>query len=106
MVDQLNQDPRADSIPDSDQGMAIMEEGGTNVAGDEEVEVGGEGLTTGAASNPEAGDLVWDPQDPLFEFNDENSGVTQTPVDTSIPVVMLTGDGMPDLEDTDPEEPS
>ena len=83
-----------------------MEKGGTNVVGDEEVELRDEGLTTGAAIDTKAGDLVWDPQDPLFEFNDENSGVTQTPVDTSTPVVMLTGDGMPDLEDTDPEEPS
>ena len=65
-----------------------------------------EGLTTGAAIDTKAGNLVWDPQDPLFEFNNKNSGVTQIPVAASTPVVMLMEDGMPDLEDVDPKEPS
>ena len=41
----------------------------------------------------------------LQEFNDENSNATQTLVAASTPVVMLTEDGMLDLEDADPEEP-
>ena len=60
--------------------LTLMEEGRTNTAGDEEVEARDEGLTTGAAIDKEAGDLVWDPQGPLFRFNDKNLGVTQTPV--------------------------
>ena len=82
-----------------------MEESVADVAGDEEVEVREEGLTTGAAVGVEAGDLVWDPQDPLFEFNDENSGVTQTPVAALTTVVMLVEDEMPNLEEVSPEEP-
>ena len=74
MVDQLNQDPRADSIADSGRGTAIMEEGGR----DEEVEVRDERFTTGTAVDAAAGDLVWNPQNPLFEFNDENSGITHS----------------------------
>ena len=38
MVNQLNQDPQADLIVDSGHGTAVMEEGGADVAGDEEVE--------------------------------------------------------------------
>ena len=105
MVDQLNQDACANSIVDSGRGTVIMEEGRTDTAGDEEVEVRDEGLATGAAVDTEAGNLVWDPQDLLFEFNNENLGVTQTPVAASTPVAALTGDEMPDLEDADPKGP-
>ena len=98
MVDQLNQDPQANSIADSGRGMAIMEKSGADVVGDEEVEVRNEGLTTGAAVDVGAGNLVFDPQDPLFEFNDENSGMTQTPVAALMPVVMPVEDEMPNLE--------
>ena len=104
MVDQLNQDPCADSMADSGQGTVIMEGGRTDVAGDE-VEIRGEGLTEGAAIDPGAGNLVWDPQDLLFEFSNENSGVTQTPVAALMPVAAQVEDEMPKLEDADPEEP-
>ena len=82
-----------------------MEGGRTDITGDEEVETRHEGPTAGAATDPGVSNLVWDPQDPLFEFNDENSGVTQTPVAASTPVVAQIEDEMPELEDASPEEP-
>ena len=106
MVDQLNQDPRANSIADSSPGMAIMEEGEADVVGDKEVEVKAEGPSIEAAANAEAGDLVWDAQDPLFEFNDENSSVTQTPMAALTPVVMPAEEEMPDLKEVGSKEPS
>ena len=105
MMDQLNQDPRADLIADSRHGTAVMEEGGADVVGDEEVEVRDERATAEAAVDVEARNLVWDPQDPLFEFNDKNSGITQTPVAASMPVAMPAEDEMPDLKELDPREP-
>ena len=105
MVDQLNQDPHADSMVVSGRGTVIMEEGRTDIAGDEEVEIRDEGLTTGAATDTEAGDLVWDPQDLLLEFNDDNLGVAQTPVAALAPVVVQIEDEMPNLEDADPRDP-
>ena len=38
MVDQLNQDPRADSVMDSDQEIISVGGGRTDITGDEEVE--------------------------------------------------------------------
>ena len=105
-VYQLNQDPHADSMADSSRGTVIMEKGKTDIAGDEEVEIRDEGLTTGATIDTEAGDLVWDPQDPLFEFNNENSGTTQTPVAALTPVAVRIKDEMPELEDAEPEGPT
>ena len=72
MVNQLNQDPQADSIANSGHGMAVMEEGGADVVGDEEVEVRDKRATAEAAVDAEADNLAWDCQDPLFEFSDEN----------------------------------
>ena len=46
MVDQLNEDPCADSMADSGQGTVIMEGGRTDVVGDEEVEIRDEGQGT------------------------------------------------------------
>ena len=105
MVNQLNQDLQADSIADFGHGMAVMEEGGADVAGDEEVERRDERAAAEATVGVEAGNLVWDPQDPLFEFNDENSSITQTPVAASMPVIMPAEDEMPDLKEPDPEGP-
>ena len=82
-----------------------MEEGRTDTVGDEGVQARNEGFTMGAATDTEASDLVWDPQDLLFEFNDENSDVTQTPVAALTPLAVLTQDEMLDLEDADPEGP-
>ena len=98
MVNQLNQDPQADSIADSGCGIAIMEGHEANVAGDEEVEGRDEGVTAEAAVEAVAANLVWDPQDPLFEFNDENSSITQTPIAALTPVLMAAKDEMPDLQ--------
>ena len=83
-----------------------MEEGKTDIAGDEEVEIRDEGLTVGTVIDTKAGDLVWDPQDPLFEFNDENSGMAQTPVAASTLVVVGIKDEMLELEDAEPEGPT
>ena len=105
MVNQLNRDPWADSIANSVHGMAVMEEGGTDVAGDEEVEGRDERVTAEATVGAEAGDLVWDPQDPFFEFNNKNSGITQTPIAALTPVSMPAKDEMPDLKEPDPEGP-
>ena len=82
-----------------------MEGGRTDIMGDEEVETRNEGPTTRALINPGVGDLVWDPQDPLFEFNDENLGMTQTPVAASTPVAVRIKDEMPELEDASPKDP-
>ena len=101
MVDQLNQEPCADSMTDSSQGTVCMEGGRTDIVGDKEVEIRDEGLIAGAVIDPGVGDLVWDPQDLLFEFNDENLGVTQTPVAALTPVVVQIEDEMPELEDAD-----
>ena len=101
MVNQLNQDPWADLIADSGHGTAVMEESGADVVGDEEVKGRDERVTVGA----EAGDLVWDPWDPLFEFNDKNSGITHTPVAALTPVSMPSTDEMPDLKELDSEGP-
>ena len=76
MVDQLNQDPCADSVMDSGRGTISIEGGRTDIAGDEEVETRDEESTTWAVASPGAGDLDWDPRDPLFKFNDENLGAT------------------------------
>ena len=59
----------------------------------------------GATIDPGAGNLVWDPQDLLFEFNNENSGMTQTPMAALMPVAVQIKNEMPELEDADPEEP-
>ena len=56
-------------------------------------------------AGPGVTDLDWDPHDPLFEFNDENSGATRIPVAASMPVAAEAEDGMPELEDANPEEP-
>ena len=106
MVDQLNQDPCADSVADSGRGTISIEGGRTDITGDEEVETRDEGSTTWAAVGPRAGDLDWYPQDPLYEFNDENLGTTQIPMAALTPVVVETKDGMLELEDVSPEEPS
>ena len=82
-----------------------MEGGRTNIAGDEEVEIRDEGPIAGVTTDPGVGDLAWDPQDPLFKFNDKNPGATQTPVAASTPVVAWIEDEMPELEDADPEGP-
>ena len=74
MVDQLNQDPRADSVTDSDRETISVGGGRTDIAGDEEVECMDEGSTTQVAAGPGVTNLDWDPRDPLFKFNDENSG--------------------------------
>ena len=68
MVNQLNQDPRADSIAGSGCGMAAMEGSEADAVGDEEVEGQDEGATVGMA--PEAGvaDLTWDTKDPFLKF--------------------------------------
>ena len=65
-----------------------------------------EGPTTRVTTSPGASDLDWDPQDPLFKFNDENLGATQIPVAALTPVVAETKDEMLELEDASPEEPS
>ena len=49
--------------------------------------------------------MVWDPWDLLFEFNNENSDITQTPIAALTPVSMPAKDDMPDLKGLDPEEP-
>ena len=105
MVDQLNQDPHTNSMTDSGQGTVSMEGGRTNITGDEEVETRNEGPTVRASIDPGVGDLVWDPQDLLFEFNNENLGMTQTPVAASTPVVVGIKDEMPELEDAGPNDP-
>ena len=46
MVDQLNQDPHADSMTDSSRGTVSIEGGRTDIVGDEEVETRNEGPTT------------------------------------------------------------
>ena len=56
-------------------------------------------------TNPGVCDLVWDPQDLLFKFNNENSGTTKTPVAALTPVATQIKDEMPELEDVSPEEP-
>ena len=104
-MNQLNQDLWADWIADSGRGMAIMEGSEADVAGDEEVEGRDEGVIAKAAVEAGAADLVWDPWDPLFEFNDENSGIAQTPVASLTPVSMPAKDEMPDLKGPDPEGP-
>ena len=48
LVNQLNQDPRENSVADSGQGMAAMEEGDTDIVGDKEVEEWEEGAMAGA----------------------------------------------------------
>ena len=76
MVDQLNQDPHADLVMDSDREAYSMGGGRTDIMGDEEVEGGDEGSTTWIATGPGVTNLDWDSHDPLFKFNDENSGTT------------------------------
>ena len=105
MVDQLNQDPHTNSMTDSGQGTVSMEGGRTNITGDEEVETRNEGPTVRASIDPGVGDLVWDPQDQLFKFNNENLGMTQTPVAASTLVVAGIKDEMLELEDMGPEDP-
>ena len=105
MVNQLNQDLRADSIADSGHGMAVMEGSEVDVAGDEEVEGRDKGVTAEAAVETGVANLGWDPWDPLFEFNDKNSSITQTPIAALTPVLMPAENDMPDLKGSDPEEP-
>ena len=105
MVDQLNQDPRANSVTDSAQETISMGEERADIAGDEEVECRDDGSTTQVTASPGVTDLDWDPCDPLFEFNDENSGTTHTPVAALMPVAAEEEDGMPELEDASPGEP-
>ena len=105
MVDQLNQDPHVDLVVDSGQGTISIKGGRTDITGDEEVETRDEGPTTWAVTGPRAGDLDWEPWDPLIEFNDENSGITQIPVAASTPVAAETEGEMPELEDASLEEP-
>ena len=105
MVNQLNQDQQVDSIANSGCGMAVMEGSEADVTGDEEVEGRDEGVTTEAAVEEGAADLVWDPWDPLFKFNNENFGITQTPMAALTPVSMPAEDEMPDLKGPDPERP-
>ena len=107
MVDQLNQDPHADSVTESGQSAVEVEGGNADIAGDEEVEIRDEGPSMRAAlgSGPAANDLDWDPRDLLFKFNDDNSGVTHTPAAASTPVALPISDEIPELEDTDPEGP-
>ena len=81
-----------------------MEGGRTDITGDEEVETRNEEPTAGAAIDPGVGNLVWDPQDLLFEFNNENLGATQTPVAALTPVVAQIEDEMQELVDASPEE--
>ena len=104
-MDQLNQDPHVDSVTDSDREAISMGRGRTDIAGDEEVEDRDEGSTTQAMAGPGVANLDWDPRDLLFEFNDQNLGVTGAPVVASTAVVAEVEDGMPELEDLNPEEP-
>ena len=57
-MDQLNQDPRANSMTDSDRGMVSVEGGRTDITGDEEVETKNEGPTTRTTIDPGVGNLV------------------------------------------------
>ena len=57
MVDQLNQDPHADSVTDLAQETVSMGEGRANIAGDEEVERRDDGPTTQVTTS--LGWLIW-----------------------------------------------
>ena len=59
----------------------------------------------GAALETGLAHLTWDPRDPLFEFNDENCSITQTPVAASMLVSMPAEENMPELERPDLEQP-
>ena len=78
MVNQLNQDPWADSIANSGCGTIAMERSEADAAGDEEVEGQDEGAMARAVLEAGVDDLTWDPEDPLLIFTDKNSGTTQT----------------------------
>ena len=109
LVNQLNQDPREDSVANSGWGTASMEEGDADTMGDEEVEEW-EGATAGAVPETGAADIPWDPEDPYFKFTDENSSIIQTPVtaltSVSIPTEgTLTGPEELSLEGPQAENP-
>ena len=79
LMNQLNQDPREDSVTDSGWGTAAVKEGDVDTVGDKEVEEKDEGATAGAVPKTGIADTTWDPEDPYLEFNDENSSTPQTP---------------------------
>ena len=76
MVDHLNQDPCADSVMDLNRETLSVGGERNDITGDEKVESRDEDSTTWAAAGSGTSDLDWDPRDPLFEFNDKNSGAT------------------------------
>ena len=69
LKNQLTQDPREDSVANSGQGMAAMEEGDADTVGDEEVEEWDKGATAGAVPETRVADITWDLEDPYLEFN-------------------------------------
>ena len=85
--------------------MAAMEGREADAAGDEEGEGQDEGVAAREALEVGVANLAWDPQDPFLEFNNENSGTTQTSVAALTPVSMPAKENMPDLEGPDLEEP-
>ena len=61
MVDQLSQDPHADSVTDSALEAVSMGEGRADITGDEEVESRDNGSTTQVTAGAGVTDLDWDP---------------------------------------------
>ena len=57
-MNQLNQDPREDSVANSGWGMAVMEEGDVDTVGDKEVEEWDEGATASAIPETGAADIT------------------------------------------------
>ena len=98
LVNQLNQDPRQESVADSGCGNVSMEEGDADTAGDEEVEGQDEGAMAGEVPETKVTDITWDPEDPFLKFTDENSSTIQTLVAASTPVLMPTEGAMTGLE--------
>ena len=93
-INQLNQDPREDSIPDSGLDTAVMEEVDADMAGDEEIESRGAGAVADVASDMTIADLTWDPKDLYFALDYESSGAPQVPMAASTPVLMPTKEAL------------
>ena len=98
-MNQLNQDPWADSIANSGCGMTAMEGSEADAVRDEEVEGQDEGTTARAAPEMGVANITWNPKDPFLKFTDENSSKTWTLV------AALTSMSTPGLEEPDFEEP-